>query len=176
MSNHHHQPPPGGHRPPGPPSGGSWSPLPPHLYNRPPSPYVPPHPGSGGVSPGINMFVGAPRIPPPYIPCPRPRWPSQGPASPLPWHPHMMVPGHQGSPPPQRMGSPGPRPFRMPMHPVSENGILSSAISRSSEIRLAGYLPTGVLQSGLWASSTRLRVRGSTARTSTTTAELSRCR
>lgn len=79
---------PGGH------GGGGWSPL----HFRPPSPYGPsPPPRLGG--PEMNVY--GPR--PPFMPCPRPRWPT-----PRPMTPSSPIP-------------PGPKPFRMPMHPVSLN-------------------------------------------------------
>lgn len=70
----------------------------PHHF-RPPSPYTQSPPPRLG-SPGMNMFGN--RLP--YMPCPRPRWPT------------AMSPVPPGFSPP-----PGPRPFRMPMHPVSRN-------------------------------------------------------
>lgn len=80
---------------------GGWSP---HHF-RPPSPYGPSPPPRLG-SPGMNMFGN--RLP--YMVCPRPMWPN------------AMSPVPQGMSPP-----PGPRPFRLPMHPVSilsENSII----------------------------------------------------
>ncbi|KAF7274649.1 hypothetical protein GWI33_012694 [Rhynchophorus ferrugineus] len=61
------------------------------LPFRPQSPYGP-SPPPRLTSPSVNMFAG--RMPV----CPRPRWP---------------VPPPGVSPPP------GPKPFRLPMHPVS---------------------------------------------------------
>lgn len=88
--------------PAGGPGGRGWSPL----HFRPPSPYAPSPPPRLG-SPAMNMFGN--RIP--YgVPCPRPRWPT--PMSPIP---------RGVSPPPVPLG---PRPFRLPMHPVSTVGCI----------------------------------------------------
>ncbi|KAL3268204.1 hypothetical protein HHI36_007329 [Cryptolaemus montrouzieri] len=80
---------------PGPGGRGGWSPI----HFRPCSPYgISPPPRMG--SPGANMMGS--RLPP-HMACPRPRWPT------------AMSPVPMGmSPPPI-----GPRPFRLPMHPVS---------------------------------------------------------
>lgn len=86
----------------GPPRGGGgpgapgWSPV----HFRGPSPYAPSPPPRLLGSPAAKMFAGAGNR---YgMPCPRPRWPT-----PM-------------SPPVPHASSPGPRPFRRPMHPVSE--------------------------------------------------------
>lgn len=95
-----------GHGPGG--RGAGWSPL----NFRPPSPYGPSPPPRLG-SPGMNMF--GTRLP--YMPCPRPRWPSS------------IPPGVSPSP------VSSPRPFRMPMHPVSEN----FKLFMGKKERLKGY-------------------------------------